>query len=103
MHTVRIKFGSIEVAEVRFPLHFRHHEFPKLRGDGQFARPRSRSIWCWKRQKPRANTAGDGVRTSLRNLGGEDGVPHDCRLISRSPPRALRTKESASRFVRRLP
>nr|WP_312010493.1 hydantoinase B/oxoprolinase family protein [Bradyrhizobium neotropicale] len=27
-HTVGgIKFGSIEVAEARFPLHFRHHEF----------------------------------------------------------------------------
>jgi N-methylhydantoinase B len=27
-------------------------------------------------------------------LGGQDGVPHDCRLISEGrPPRALRTKE----------
>ncbi len=32
-----LKFGSIEVAEVRFPLYFRHHEFrPGSGGDGQF-------------------------------------------------------------------
>ena len=32
-----IKFGSIEVAEVRFPLHFSHHEFRAgSGGDGQF-------------------------------------------------------------------
>ena len=32
-----IKFGSIEVAEARFPLHFRHHEFRAgSGGDGQF-------------------------------------------------------------------
>ena len=37
-HTVGgLKFGSLEVAEVRFPLHFRHHEFrPGSGGDGQF-------------------------------------------------------------------
>ena len=37
-HTVGgIKFGSIEVAEVRFPLHFRHHEFrADSGGDGQY-------------------------------------------------------------------
>src|SRR3974377_2297018 len=32
-----LKFGSLEVAEARFPLHFRHHEFlPDSGGDGQF-------------------------------------------------------------------
>ena len=47
-------------------------------------------------QKPaRGNTAGDGVRHGpCGMLGGEDGVPHDYRLISEGrPPRALRTKE----------
>ena len=43
-----IKFGSVEVAEVRFPLFFRRHEFrPDSGGDGQYPRRprRSRSSW----------------------------------------------------------
>src|SRR5919206_4133293 len=37
-HTVGgLKFGSVEFAEVRFPLHFRQHEFlPNSGGEGQF-------------------------------------------------------------------
>ena len=37
-HTVGgLKFGSIEVVEVRFPLYFRQHEFrPGSAGDGQY-------------------------------------------------------------------
>ena len=47
-------------------------------------------------EKPaRANTAGDGVRYGpCGMLGGQDGVPHDYRLISAAhAPRVLRTKE----------
>ena len=98
-HTVGgIKFGSIEVAEVRFPLHFRHHEFrPGSGGDGQF-----RGGLCvvldlvLETARPAlANTAGDGARYGpCGMLGGKDGVPHDYRLISAGrPPRILRTKE----------
>ena len=47
------------------------------------------------------NTAGDGARHGpCGMLGGEDGVPHDYRLISEGrPPRPLRTRRSASSFV----
>ena len=39
-----IKFGSIEVQEVRFPLHFRRHEFrPDSGGDGRTAAARGSS------------------------------------------------------------
>jgi N-methylhydantoinase B len=99
-HTVGgIKFGSIEVAEVRFPLHFRHHEFRAgSGGDGQFRGGLGVALdLVLETAKPAlANTAGDGVRYGpCGMLGGEDGVPHDYRLISadRAPPRVLRTKE----------
>jgi N-methylhydantoinase B len=93
-----IKFGSIEVAEVRFPLHFRHHEFrPGSGGDGQFRGGLGVALdLVLETEKPAlANTAGDGVRHGpCGMLGGEDGVPHDYRLISEGrAPRVLRTKE----------
>jgi N-methylhydantoinase B len=98
-HTVGgIKFGSVEVAEARFPLHFRHHEFrPGSGGDGQFRGGLGVVLdLVVETAKPaRANTAGDGVRHSPCGiLGGHDGVPHDYRLISAlRPARVLRTKE----------
>lgn len=93
-----IKFGSIEVAEARFPLHFRHHEFrPDSGGDGQFRGGLGVVLdLVLETEKPaRANTAGDGVRHApCGMLGGKDGVPHDYRLISPGrAPRVLRTKE----------
>jgi N-methylhydantoinase B len=98
-HTVGgIKFGSIEVAEVRFPLHFRHHEFRAgSGGDGQFRGGLGVELdLVLETAKPAlANTAGDGARYGpCGMLGGEDGVPHDYRLISANrAPRMLRTKE----------
>ena len=98
-HTVGgIKFGSIEVAEVRFPLHFRHHEFRAgSGGDGQFRGGLGVALdLVLETAKPAlANTAGDGARYGpCGMLGGEDGVPHDYRLISADrAPRMLRTKE----------
>src|ERR1700726_502474 len=93
-----IKFGSIEVAEVRFPLHFRHHEFRAgSGGDGQFRGGLGVALdLLLETAKPAvANTAGDGARHGpCGMLGGEDGVPHDYRLISAGrAPRQLRTKE----------
>src|SRR5258706_11187922 len=93
-----IKFGSIEVAEVRFPLHFRHHEFrPGSGGDGQYRGGlRVAPDLGLATEKPaRANTAGDGARHGpCGMLDGEDGVPHAYRLISAGrAPRVLRTKE----------
>src|SRR3954464_11347338 len=93
-----LKFGSLEVAEVRFPLHFRTHEFrPGSGGDGQFRGGLGVSLdLVMKTAKPAlANTAGDGVRYGpCGMLGGEDGAPHDYRLVSAGrAPRQLRTKE----------
>src|SRR3954466_15756548 len=98
-HTVGgIKFGSIEVAEVRFPLHFRHHEFrPGSAGDGRFRGGLGVSLdLVLETAKPAlANTAGDGAFYGpCGMLGGEDGVPHEYRLLSSGrEPRVLRTKE----------
>jgi N-methylhydantoinase B len=98
-HTVGgIKFGSIEVAEVRFPLHFRHHEFRAgSAGEGKFRGGLGVNLeLVMETAKPAtANTAGDGIRHGACGmLGGKDGAPHDYRLISSGrPPRVLRTKE----------
>lgn len=98
-HTVGgIKFGSIEVAEVRFPLHFRHHEFRADSG----GRGRHRGglgvaldLELEIAGTARANTAGDGTRHGACGLqGGEDGAPHSIQLVSAGvPPRTLKTKE----------
>ena len=98
-HTVGgIKFGSIEVAEARFPLYFLHHEFREgSGGDGKFRGGLGVALdLVLETAKPAlANTAGDGVRHGpCGMLGGLDGVPHEYRLISADrAPRTLRTKE----------
>ncbi|MCK1666322.1 hydantoinase B/oxoprolinase family protein [Bradyrhizobium sp. 153] len=98
-HTVGgLKFGSIEVAEVRFPLHFRRHEFrPDSGGDGQFRGGLGVDLdLVFETEKPAlGNTAGDGARHGACGmLGGKDGAPHHYRLVSAGrPPRVLRTKE----------
>ncbi|HUI18177.1 MAG TPA: hydantoinase B/oxoprolinase family protein [Alphaproteobacteria bacterium] len=93
-----IKFGSIEVAEVRFPLHFRAHEFrPDSGGDGQYRGGAGVDLEILvETAKPAlGNTAGDGVRHGACGLfGGKDGRTHDYVLRSKGrPPRALKTKE----------
>src|SRR5712675_737093 len=93
-----LKFGSLEVAEARFPLHFRLHEFREgSGGDGQFRGGLGVALdLVLEIEKPaRGNTAGDGARHGpCGMLGGKDGVPHDYRLISAGrAPRPLRTKE----------
>lgn len=98
-HTVGgLKFGSIEVAEVRFPLHFRLHEFRAgSGGDGQFRGGLGVSLDLVLETTKSAlgNTAGEGTRHGpCGMLGGEDGAPHRYRLISEgNEPRELRTKE----------
>jgi N-methylhydantoinase B len=94
-----IKFGSIEVAEVRFPLYFRHHEFrADSGGDGQFRGGLGVSLDLVMEieKAARGNTAGDGVRYGpCGMLGGEDGATHHYRLLSEGrEPRVLRTKET---------
>jgi N-methylhydantoinase B len=93
-----LKFGSIEVAEARFPLHFRRHEFrPNSGGDGQHRGGLGVALdLVLETTKPAlGNTAGEGTRHgSAGMLGGEDSAPHRYRLLSEGrPPRELRTKE----------
>ncbi|WP_441232096.1 hydantoinase B/oxoprolinase family protein [Tardiphaga sp. 215_C5_N2_1] len=93
-----IKFGSIEVAEARFPLLFRHHEFlANSGGDGQFRGGLGVALdLVVQTEKPAiANTAGEGVRHgSCGLLGGSDSAPHRYSLLSEGQPgRALATKE----------
>jgi N-methylhydantoinase B len=93
-----IKFGSVEVAETRFPLFFEHHEFrPDSAGDGQH-RGGVGSVLRLRidiAQPGVGNTAGDGVRHPAYGvLGGRDGLPHRYRLLSRGKTvRFLKTKE----------
>jgi len=94
-----IKFGSIEVQEVRFPLHFRRHEFRcDSGGEGRYrGGPGGVLELVVKTAVPAlANTAGDGVTYGACGLlGGEDGAPHRYWLQSAGrPDRVLRTKET---------
>jgi N-methylhydantoinase B len=92
-----IKFGSVEVAETRFPLFFALHEFrPGSAGDGRF-RGGVGSVLELRvetTEPGKANTAGDGVRHAAYGvLGGKDGLPHRYRMLSRGRTRLLKTKE----------
>ena len=93
-----IKFGSIEVHEVRFPLFFRRHEFrPDSGGDGQFrGGPGGELELAIETATPAVgNTAGDGIKYGACGMnGGQDGRPHDYWLSSAGrPDRKLKTKE----------
>lgn len=94
-----IKFGSIEVHEVRFPLFFRRHEFrPDSGGDGRYrGGPGGELELVIETAQPAiANTAGDGVKYGACGLlGGADGKPHTYWLESEGrPDRKLKTKET---------
>jgi N-methylhydantoinase B len=93
-----IKFGSLEVTEVRFPLFFRCHEFrPDSGGAGKYRGGTGGVVeMVVETTEPAVgNTAGDGVRYGACGiLGGSDGAPHRYTLYSHdSPPRAIKTKE----------
>ncbi len=93
-----IKFGSLEVTEVRFPLFFRRHEFrPDSGGAGKYrGGPGGIVEMVVETAEPAVgNTAGDGVRHGACGiLGGKDGLPHRYMLYSEDrPPRAIKTKE----------
>jgi len=92
-----LKFGSVEVTEVRFPLFMERHEFrPDSAGDGRFrGGVGAHLIMRAETAEPAvANTAGDGVRHAPYGLfGGRDGAVHRYRLVSRRRTRVLRTKE----------
>ena len=94
-----IKFGSLEVTEVRFPLFFKTHEFrPDSGGDGQYrGGPGGIVEMVVETAEPAiGNTAGDGVKYGACGiLGGEDGRPHRYMLHSgNNEPRPIKTKET---------
>jgi N-methylhydantoinase B len=94
-----IKFGSLEVTEVRFPLFFKRHEFrADSGGDGKYrGGPGGIVEMVVETTEPTlANTAGDGVVYGACGiLGGADGAPHRYMLHSgNAEPRAIRTKET---------
>ena len=94
-----IKFGSLEVTEVRFPLYFKRHEFrTDSGGDGKYRGGPGGIVEMVVETEERAlaNTAGDGVvHGACGILGGEDGAPHRYVLYSgNNEPRAIRTKET---------
>jgi len=94
-----IKFGSLEVTEVRFPLFFRRHEFRADSGGAGWYRGGTGGVVemvVETAQPALANTAGDGVRHGACGiLGGGDGLPHRYMLYSGDqPPRPIRTKET---------
>ena len=93
-----LKFGSVEMAEARFPLHFRHHEYlPGSAGRGQHRGGLgARLELVVESDGPaRANTAGDGARHGSAGIcGGEDSPPHRYALRhADGSERVLRTKE----------
>lgn len=77
-----IKFGSVEVAEARFPLRFDRHEFrPGSGGDGQFRGGLGVALDLCVEVPVIAHTAGDGVRHAPPGVnGGQDGAPHRYRI-----------------------
>jgi len=93
-----LKFGSVEMAEARFPLFFARHEFrPGSAGEGTFRGGLGGELELrLETDGPAvANTAGDGVRHGAAGmLGGRDGAPHHYTLIrADGTARDLRTKE----------
>jgi N-methylhydantoinase B len=93
-----IKFGSIEVAESRFPLVFETHEYrADSAGDGQFRGGYGGDMRLRVETDgvAMANTAGEGIVHGARGiLGGHDGAPHDYTLLPPDgPPRKLKSKE----------
>jgi N-methylhydantoinase B len=94
-----IKFGSIEVAEVRFPFLFLAHEFrPDSGGDGQYRGGTGADLEMVIETAKTAlgNTAGDGVRHGVSGmLGGKPGATHDyvLRHARGGPDRVVGTKE----------
>jgi N-methylhydantoinase B len=94
-----LKFGSVEMAEARFPLFFARHEFrPGSGGDGTHRGGLGAELELRiETEGPaRGNTAGDGVRHGAAGmLGGRDGAPHHYTLLHPDgTARDLRTKET---------
>ncbi len=87
-----LKFGSVEVAEARFPLFFAKHEYRENSGgDGEFIGG-SGSVLELRVETESpcvANTAGEGIRYgAIGRNGGGNGAPH--KYVMREPGKRLR-------------
>lgn len=94
-----LKFGSVEMAEARFPLVFERHEFlPGSAGAGQHrgGLGAELSLRVESDGPCRANTAGDGARHGSAGIcGGQDSPPHHYELHRADGTReVLRTKST---------
>jgi len=93
-----LKFGSVEMAEARFPLHFRRHEFEAGtagRGQHRGGHGAALELVVESEGAARGNTAGDGARHGSAGIcGGQDSAPHRYALRhADGTERLLRTKE----------
>jgi N-methylhydantoinase B len=93
-----IKFGSIEIAETRFPLVFETHEYrPGSAGQGQYRGGTGGDMRLRVEADgvTYANTAGEGMVHGARGInGGRDGAPHDYTLLAPgAASRKLKSKE----------
>ena len=85
-----IKFGSLEVTEVRFPLFFRTHEFrPGSGGDGQYRGGLGGVLEMVLEieETAKGNTAGDGVSTARAACSAARTA---CRIATCCPKAASR-------------
>jgi N-methylhydantoinase B len=94
-----IKFGSLEVTEVRFPLFFETHEFRADSGGAGEFRGGTGGIVAMvvETEEPAiGNTAGEGTRHGACGiLGGQDGLTHRYTFYSgNDEPRPIKTKET---------
>ncbi|WP_158971324.1 hydantoinase B/oxoprolinase family protein [Chachezhania sediminis] len=95
-HTVGgIKFGSVEVSEARFPLFFERHEFrPGSGGDGTHRGGLGGELDLRIEVPAYAHTAGEGARHGSAGIaGGQDGKPHDYRMVTGEGETVLATKQ----------
>jgi len=98
-HTVGgLKFGSVEVAEARFPLFFETHEFrPRSGGDGRHVGGAGGDLRLRLETEADAvvNTAGEGARVPAKGrAGGGDGATHTYTLLPPGGrPLTLKTKQ----------
>ncbi|MBY0338234.1 MAG: hydantoinase B/oxoprolinase family protein [Acetobacteraceae bacterium] len=98
-----LKFGSVEMAEARFPLHFRRHEFlagSAGRGTHRGGVGAELHLMIESAGPAFGNTAGDGARHGSAGIcGGEDSPPHRYELVRPDGTRrVLRTKETGIRL-----
>ena len=93
-----IRSPSIEVTEERFPFFIRRHELrPNSGGKGEWRGGLGGICDLVYEGEGQAllNTAGDGIVVPPFGLfDGENGLPHDYRIISNSSDRILGSKET---------